>query len=48
MLRTTASVRVNDLPDRVGASADRVEDALDGLERDGLVTIARGRARLAS
>jgi A/G-specific adenine glycosylase len=47
VLRGSRTVAVSDLPARTGAAAARVDEALEGLARDGLVVVARGRARLA-
>jgi len=46
-LRDAPSVRVTDLPARAGVVIARADEALEGLTRDGLVVVARGRARLA-
>jgi A/G-specific adenine glycosylase len=40
-------VATADLPSRTGVATARVDDALEGLARDGLVVVARGRSRLA-
>lgn len=40
-------VAIEALPDTLGEDGERVQSALDGLAKDGLVRIARGRATLA-
>jgi A/G-specific adenine glycosylase len=47
LLRERPSLPVRDLGARIGVPAARADEALAGLTRDGLVVVARGRARLA-
>jgi A/G-specific adenine glycosylase len=47
-LRSQASIPTRGLPARLGIERERVDAAMEGLTRDGLVVAAGGRIRLVS